>query len=193
MASVNRWSPFDDVFNFHREVERVFNQFWNDLPARTAESPNSFRVNTTEDGWHIDVPLPGIDPENVNLEVAGNTLQIRVNQPSDKRNQATRMSGYEQTFTIPPFLDVEKLSATHRHGMLQLTLPLKESVKPRRIQISTEHEDKKQLDERVNRSRLSSRVQLRPRCATLRGRTARSSLLGPRPSSPIPEASLIPL
>jgi len=71
MASVNRWSPFDDVFNFHREVERVFNQFWNDLPARTAESPNSFRVNTTEDGWHIDVPLPGIDPENVNLEVAG--------------------------------------------------------------------------------------------------------------------------
>jgi len=52
MASVNRWSPFDDVFNFHREVERVFNQFWNDLPARTAESLNSFRVNTTEDGWH---------------------------------------------------------------------------------------------------------------------------------------------
>ena len=145
MPNVNRWSPFDDVFNFHREVERVFNQFWNDLPARTADSPNSFRVNTTEDGWHIDVPLPGIDPENVNLEVAGNTLQIRVNQPSDKRNQATRMSAYEQTFTIPPFLDVEKLSATHRHGMLQLTLPLKESVKPRRIQISTEHEDKKQL------------------------------------------------
>ena len=91
------------------------------------------------------MPLPGINTENVNLEVAGNTLQIRVNQPSDKRNQATRMSGYEQTFTIPPFLDVEKLSATHRHGMLQLTLPLKESVKPRRIQISTEHEDKKQL------------------------------------------------
>ena len=145
MPNVNRWSPFDEVFNFHREVERVFNQFWTDLPTRTAESANSFQVNTTEDGWHIDVPLPGIDPADVNLEVAGNTLQIRVNQRSDDRNTTTRLAGYEQTFTIPPFLDVERLSASHRHGMLQLSLPLKESVKPRRIQIATAADEKKQL------------------------------------------------
>jgi HSP20 family protein len=91
------------------------------------------------------VPLPGIDPADVNLEVAGNTLQIRMNQRSEAGNRTTRLAGYEQTFTIPPFLDVERLSASHRHGMLQLTLPLKESVKPRRIQIATESEDKKQL------------------------------------------------
>ena len=145
MPNVNRWSPFDEVFNFHREVERVFNQFWNDLPTRTAGSSGSFQVQTNEDGWRIDVPLPGIDPEDVNLEVAGNTLQIRVNQRNEDRNTPTRLAGYEQTFTIPPFLDVDKLSASHRHGMLQLTLPLKESVKPRRIQISGAAEDRKQL------------------------------------------------
>jgi HSP20 family molecular chaperone IbpA len=54
--------------------------------------------------------------------------------------------GYsKETFTIPQFLDVEKLSASHRHGMLRLTIPLKESVKPRRIQIETQVEDQKQL------------------------------------------------
>jgi HSP20 family molecular chaperone IbpA len=47
--------------------------------------------------------------------------------------------------TIPQFLDVEKLSASHHHGMLRLTLPLKESVKPRRIKIETQPEDQKQL------------------------------------------------
>ena len=41
--------------------------------------------------------------------------------------------------------DLEKLTASHRHGMLRLTLPLKESVKPRRIQIETEVEEHKQL------------------------------------------------
>jgi hypothetical protein len=46
---------------------------------------------------------------------------------------------------IPQFLDVEKLTASHRHGMLRLTLPLKESVKPRRVQIETQVEDQKQL------------------------------------------------
>jgi HSP20 family molecular chaperone IbpA len=52
---------------------------------------------------------------------------------------------YEQSFTVPPFLDLDKLSASHRHGMLRLTLPLKESVKPRRIQIETQDDGQKQL------------------------------------------------
>ena len=145
MRNLNRWSPFDEVFDFQREVERVFNQFWSDLPSRTSASAGSFQVNTNEDGWRIDVPLPGIDPEHVNLEVAGNTLQIRVNQPADERKSDTRVTRYEQTLTLPPFLDVDKLSASHRHGMLQLTLPLKESVKPRRIQIANAEEERKQL------------------------------------------------
>jgi HSP20 family molecular chaperone IbpA len=128
MFGLTRWNSFDDVFNFQREVDRLFNQFWSDLPTRTATasatgSSPSFQVNTTEDGWRIDVPMPGIDPKDVTLD-------------------PTR---YEQQFNIPQFLDLEKLTASHRHGMLRLTVPLKESVKPRRIQIETEVEDQKRL------------------------------------------------
>jgi HSP20 family protein len=144
MVNVNRWSPFDEVFNFQRQLDRVFNQFWTDLPSRTASSAGAFQVHTKEDGWQIDVPMPGIDPEHVNVEVAGNTLHIRVEQPSE-RNSNARTPAYEQTLTVPPFLDLDKLSAAHRHGMLQLTLPLKESVKPRRIEIAKTAEDRRQL------------------------------------------------
>jgi len=149
MFGLTRWNSFDDVFNFQREVDRLFNQFWSDLPARTATatasgSSPSFQVNTMDDGWRIDVPMPGIDPKDVSLEVAGNTLTIRAEIPGDDkdRNNATR---YEHQFNIPQFLDLEKLAASHRHGMLRLTVPLKESVKPRRIQIETEGEDQKRL------------------------------------------------
>jgi HSP20 family protein len=145
MFGLNRLSSFDDVFNFQREVDRLFDQFWSDLPTRTAPagSSPSLQVNATDDGWRIDVPMPGIDPNDVTLEVAGNTLSIRAEIPSeDKDRNPTR---YEQAFTIPQFLDLERLSASHRHGMLRLTLPLKESVKPRRIQIETQVEDQKQL------------------------------------------------
>jgi HSP20 family protein len=144
MFGLNRWSSFDDVFNFQREVDRLFNQFWSDLPARTATgSSPSFQVNATDDGWRIDVPMPGIDPKYVKLETAGTTLSIRAEVPSDDKDK--NVARYEQTFTIPQFLDVEKLSASHRHGMLRLTLPLKESVKPRRVQIETQDEEHKQL------------------------------------------------
>ena len=147
MFGLSRWNSFDDVFNFQREVDRLFNQFWSDLPTRTAAGPASsspsFHVNQTEDGWRVDVPLPGIDPKDVSLEVASNNLTIRAEVPSDGGDK--NVSRYEQTLIIPQFLDLEKLTASHRHGMLRLTLPLKESVKPRRVQIETQVEDQKQL------------------------------------------------
>ena len=98
-------------------------------------------MHTTDDGWRVDVPLPGIDPQHVQLEAAGNTLTIRAEVPGD----AADADGvrYEQSFTIPPFLDLDKLTASHHHGMLRLSLPIKDSVKPRRIQIETPDDQKR--------------------------------------------------
>ena len=144
MFGFTRLSPFEDVFNFQREVDRLFNQFWSDLPTRTAGgSSPSFQVNATDDGWRIDVPMPGIDPNDVALEVAGNTINIRAEVPNDTKDQ--NPTRYEETFTIPQFLDVQRLSASHRHGMLRLTIPLKESVKPRRIEIERQAKGQDQL------------------------------------------------
>jgi HSP20 family protein len=140
MFGVNRWSPFEDMFRFQREVDRLFNQFWSDLPTRTAGvAPGTFQVNSDDDGWRINVPMPGIAPEHVSLEVAGNTVTIRAEVPAEGREPAR----YEQSVSLPPFLDVDRLSAAHRHGMLQLSVPLKETLKPRRIEIQTE--ERKQL------------------------------------------------
>jgi len=144
MFGFNRWSPLEDLFAFQRDMDRFFDRFWSELPARTAGVPStSFQVNATDDGWRIDVPLPGIDPEHVNLEVAGNSLTIRAEQPGDRNEEAG--SRFEQTLTVPQFLDLDRISATHRHGMLRLTLPLKDSVKPRRIRIEAAREDRKEL------------------------------------------------
>ena len=144
MFGLTRWNSFDDVFSFQRDVDRLFNQFWSDLPTRTAAASSpSFQVNATDDGWRVDVPMPGIDPKDVSLEIAGNNLTIRTESPIEGNDK--NVSRYEQTLLIPQFLDLEKLTASHRHGMLRLTLPLKESVKPRRVQIETQVEDQKQL------------------------------------------------
>ncbi len=142
MFGLTRWNPLDEVFNFQREVDRLFNEFWNDLPMRTAagQSP-SFQVNTTDDGWNVDVPLPGVDPRNVNLEAAGTTLTIRAEEPGGHGAPSLR---YERSFTVPQFLDLDKIRASHKHGMLRLTVPFKDAVKPRRIQIEGVG-DKKQI------------------------------------------------
>jgi HSP20 family protein len=133
-------SPFNDFFTFQREIDRLFNQFWSDLPNRGASQSwaSSFKVTSSDDHWMIEIPMPGIDPKDVTLEVAGNTLSVRAETPGDERS-STR---YEQSMQVPQFLDLERISATHRHGLLQLTLPLKESVKPRRVEIQAAPEQK---------------------------------------------------
>jgi len=133
MFGQTRRNTFDDIFNFHREADRIFNQFWSDLPTRQlTPGPGSFQVHTNDDGWRLDVPMPGIDPQHVSLEVAGSTLNIRAEAPGASQDGALR---FDQTVTLPQFLDLDRITASHRHGMLQLTLPLKESVRPRRIRI----------------------------------------------------------
>ena len=146
MFGMSRWNSFDDVFNLHREVDRLFNQVWSEMPLRPAANASPsfpFHVRSSEQGWTVDVPLPGIDPKDVKLEAAGNTLTIRAEAPRDGKDAP--VARYEQSLTVPQFVDLEKLSATHRHGMLSLALPIKDSVKPRRIEIKTQYEDQKQL------------------------------------------------
>lgn len=143
MFGLSRWNPFDEVFSIQRDVERMFDNFWNELPARTAASLNGgFQVKKTDDAWRIDVPIPGIDPQNVSLEATGKTLTIRGSQGDEKTGNGIR---YEQCFTVPQFLDIDKLSASYRHGVLELTVPLKDSVKPRRIQIEGVADSTKQI------------------------------------------------
>jgi HSP20 family protein len=128
-----RNSSFDDIFNFQREVDR-FNQFVSDGPVRSVQTTptHPFQIHTAEDSWRIEIPMPGIDPAHVTLEVAGNTIAVRVEQDGGRHDGATQ---WEQTLTVPRILDLDRVRATHRHGMLALTIPLKESVKPRRVQI----------------------------------------------------------
>src|SRR5688572_18939288 len=113
MFGLTRWSPFEDVFNFQREVDRLFNQFWSDLPTRASAgwSP-SFRVDSSEDRWHIDVPLAGIDPQRIALEASGNHVTIRAEEPAENDDANNARARYEQTITVPQFLDVEKMTAS---------------------------------------------------------------------------------
>jgi HSP20 family protein len=132
-----------DMFTFHRQIDRLFNQMWSDLATRPTVSPTpAFQVRSTAHAWKVSVPLPGVDPKHVALEAAGHTLTIRVEQPESEENGSVR---FEQAITVPQFVDLEKVTASHRHGLLELTLPLKESVKPRRIQIEAATAETKQL------------------------------------------------
>ena len=97
-------NAFEDIFNFQREADRLFNQFWNELPARSSRPAptNPFQVYTSDDNWRLEIPMPGIDPKQVSIDVAGNTISVRAEQNGGQNDGETR---YEQTMTVAQFLE----------------------------------------------------------------------------------------
>ena len=146
MFEPTRSNPIEAVLDFHTNFDRLFNQFWSDLPAQTARTATAaqggLQVRTTDDAWKVSVPMPGIDPQYVSLEVSGNSVSIRAEQPE---GQDAPYARFEQTIAVPNVVDMEAIKAAYRFGVLELTLPWKASVKPRRIQIETSGSDQKQI------------------------------------------------
>jgi HSP20 family protein len=84
------------------------------------------------EGRRVRIALPGIAPENIEVSVAGRTVHVR----AAEKHGDTEVTHYEEVFTLPESIDTEKISASYRHGLLELMLPYKEAVKPRRIEIA---------------------------------------------------------
>src|SRR5687767_12843683 len=123
MFGMTRSNQIEDMLNFHSNFDRLFNQFWSDLSTRPSDQGRTgMIVRSTDEAWQVSVPMPGIDPKHVTLDVSGNTRSIRGEQPEEPDAPYTR---FEQAIVVPNIVDLGKVKAAHRHGMLHLTLPWK--------------------------------------------------------------------
>ncbi len=100
-------------------------------------------IYETEDklSYVIEAALPGYKPEEVQITAEGDTLTIRVMKKGEEKvEKATyvRRERYEgemvRTVTLPG-IEAAKVEATYEHGILKLTVPKAEAVKPKQIPI----------------------------------------------------------
>lgn len=149
---LTRWNPFDELTSLHREMDRLFTRAF-DPAAPQAQAGAAFtpaiEVTAEKDGWNVRLALPGVDPKDVHIEVAANTLTVRGDrrreQKADSYLSEITYGRFERTLTLPDSIDAEKVRAAYRNGLLELALPLKESVKPRKIEIAVERDERKTL------------------------------------------------
>ena len=142
MMNLTRWNPFEELDSLHRELDRAFGRRAGDAQggAHGGAWVPATEVATAEDGWRVRVALPGVDPKDVEVDLHGNTLTVK-GQRADGRGDngwyesELSYGRFERTFTLPSSVDANRVEAHFTHGMLELTLPLAESSKPRRIEI----------------------------------------------------------
>jgi HSP20 family protein len=99
-------------------------------------------VYVTDDDVVLELAAPGVDPNDINISVTGDTVtvsgELRHQHESQKgRALLTEIARgqFQRTFPLPIEVDANKAEATYDGGILTLTLPKSEATRPRRIQV----------------------------------------------------------
>ena len=129
-----------------REFEELLERFWNPESSGGELAAISPRVDVSEDDDSVQVTtdLPGIKPEEVEVELHDNCLVIRAEhheekeEKSDKKfHRVERRSGsYARSVWLPSPVDESQVEAKLENGVLKVTLPKTSSAQKRRIQVS---------------------------------------------------------
>ena len=98
-------------------------------------------VLETADGYTLEVEMPGVSKENLDMWVENNELTItgRRAMPSVEGtliHRESRAENFRRTFELDPSIDAGKISAKIEQGVVSLTLPKAEQVKPRKITVA---------------------------------------------------------
>jgi HSP20 family protein len=93
------------------------------------------------DGYTLDVEMPGVSKENLEMWVENNQLTILGRRSIPKVGGAlihreSRPENFRRSFEIDPSIDAARISAKIEQGVVTLTLPKAEQVKPRKIAVA---------------------------------------------------------
>jgi HSP20 family protein len=136
-VSVLRFDPFGDPL---RQMDRLTNQL---LSGTRTPMGMPMDVWQTEDGFHVCLDLPGVDPQSVDITTERNILTIRAERRAEyQQGQNVLVAERPQgTFTrqlqLGDTVDSENIQASYADGVLHVDLPMAQAAQPRRIQVRT--------------------------------------------------------
>ena len=98
----------------------------------------------TDDGFHVCLDLPGVDPDSVDITTERNILTIKAErrpeyQEGDNVVIAERPQGsFTRQLQVSDALDSDKIEASYGDGVLHLDIPMAQVARPRRVQVRTD-------------------------------------------------------
>ncbi|GJQ48640.1 MAG: Hsp20/alpha crystallin family protein [Candidatus Kuenenia stuttgartiensis] len=136
-----------NVSSLQNEINRMFDQFFRgwDFSGFGQEagawSP-SIDLSETDDNIVVKAEIPGIDPKEVNISIQDNNLIIKGEKKEEKEEKGKNYYRMERSYgrfsrsvELPASVDMDKVNAECKNGVLEITLPKKEEVRPKQISV----------------------------------------------------------
>ena len=143
--AIVRWDPFREMVTLRNTMDRMFED---SLVRRYQDSSSAVEgylpldIYQTENDVVIKAVLPGMKPEDVDISLTGDTLTIKGQHKQESEtsrenyvHKEINYGSFSRTVMVPVPIQNDKVEANFEDGILTLTLPKAEEIKPKQIKI----------------------------------------------------------
>jgi len=143
--AIVRWDPFREMMTLRNAMDRMFED--SIVPriqsiTNGGEAPMALDVYQTDDEVVIKAALPGVKPEDVDISITGDTVTIKGEMKEETEvkeenylHRERRYGTFSRIVQVPVSVREDQAEATFEDGVLKLSLPKAEEVKPRQIKV----------------------------------------------------------
>lgn len=144
--AIIRWDPFRDLITLREKMNRLFEEAASSRGEEkdliSSSWTPSVDIYETEHEVVLTAEVPGIDDKDIEIKIEDNTLTLKGERNLEKEIQEENYHRIERaygsfyrSFSIPNYIDAEKIKAEHENGVLKVVMPKKTELKPRKIKV----------------------------------------------------------
>jgi HSP20 family protein len=147
MSRIVRWDPIREVASMRNQMDRLMADVFNAPAAwQNDEYAGYMRlaldVSENDESYTVHASVPGMNADDLDISFTENTLTIkgeskdeRVDENEKWHLRERRFGSFMRSISLPTMVNAYAIEAHFENGVLTLTLPKAEEVKPRRISI----------------------------------------------------------
>ena len=144
--AIERWQPFSELMSLRQAMDRLFEDSFvrpsRILTTLGETAAPALDVYQTPNEVVVKAALPGLKPEDINIDITGDTLTIKGETKAEQEiknedylYQERRYGTFSRSVVLPGGLQPDKAEATMEDGVLTLTIPKAEEIKPKAIKV----------------------------------------------------------
>ncbi|MDD5580572.1 MAG: Hsp20/alpha crystallin family protein [Methylobacter sp.] len=142
--AITRYQPWGLLNQLQKELERAHEGNGGEGSIATAEWAPAVDIKEENDKFVLHADIPGVKPEEIEVNMENGVLTIK----GEKKTEAnTEKEGYKRVertygsfyrrFSLPDTANADAINAKSKNGVLEIVIPKRESVKPKKINVVT--------------------------------------------------------
>jgi HSP20 family protein len=137
-----RRTPFTEIEQIGERMRQMLEETFGELASETGVWVPAVDIEEQDDAWVLELEVPGVKREDVNIEMVGNELtvtgEIKVRERTGIVRRKTRRVGrFEYRVVLPDAVDPENIEAKLDEGVLRVRVPKAERAQRRRIEVTS--------------------------------------------------------